>query len=310
MERIGDPTIALPMGSRPGSVIAWGASAYGLLVAPVALMLVADGAREPATLLVWGLAGLLAAGPLVVGLGFAASSRERWLMGVAYSGRSLWFGHAAGAMLIAHFVGMLAWSPVAMWQMASLQGGSADDRLGSALVGLTAWIAVLAGGGLLAWTRWVVQRRVLRVVRPWYAELPQWLVSAVVMAMVASPASAAVVVALAEEHAAASSAVGAWAILLGGGGLIGSGLAWSTALADVVHARRTSRRAPFVPAFMRAMAGLVIVQFAVVLGMCLMVSWSGALGTGFILQIAASATVAVAVGVLGATGLGTPLART
>jgi hypothetical protein len=298
----------MPGIARPGALVAIACTLHGVLALPPAILFL-QGTDQPIALVAWGIGGLLTAGPTAFGLAIAAAARERALYGLALAGRPLWLGYAVGGLVIAHWVPMLAWSPIALLASTS---GHADDHLASALVGLVAWVTVAAGLGLVAWTRWVMEGRVHRTVVPLFGERPEWLASAALFAVMSTPATSAVVVALAEGRASVAVAESAVVALLALGLLAASGLAWSAARADGERARRGRRIQPFATGLARALAGLLFVQFGVVFGMTLLTGWGDALGSRLVLQAVAGSVLVVAAGVLGAMGTGLremPLAR-
>ncbi|MCA9569413.1 MAG: hypothetical protein KC656_16310 [Myxococcales bacterium] len=304
MERGGDPTFGMPRWARPGAAIAWAAGAYAVLMTAPGVALILEQVRKPEVLIAWAVLGGMIGGPLVLALAASAVTRERWIVRRRLAGSALWLGYATGGVLMAHWLPMLGWSPVALGAALRSSGSRADDFLQSALLGLVAWVAVAAGGGLLAWTRWTFRRRVPVPRKAMFGAFPQWLMGSVVFGMLAAPASALVVVALAEERASVGTTVGVGLGVLGLGLLVACLGGWSVAHADVARARLGTRAISFDASFARAVAGAVIVQWISVFVMATLVGWGSAVGQRFMLQLGATMLVTVAVGVLAATGLG------
>lgn len=301
MDTIGDPTSEASGWARPGALLAWVAVLYGLVMAPIGFAAVVESVRHPGVLIGWAVFGFVFGAPLTLIASAAAISRERWLVGRVLAGRLIWTGNALGGLVIAHWLPMLSWSPVAMYVAMSTSGSTSDDHLASALYGMVAWVVVAAGIGLLGWTRWTFRRRVGRPLKALMEEWPQWVPTAAVFGLLAAPVSAVVVVALAESGPSFADTLPVLAILFAVGLLSALGGAWGVATSDVERARRGERSAPFADGVLRASAACLTAQWSATLAMACVVDWGAAVGPRFLLQVVSISIVVAAVGVLGGT---------
>lgn len=303
MHTTGDPTQEAPAWARPTASIVSGALIHGLVLSIFATGLYDDGLHRPAMLVVWALIGVLVTAPAVLVFAVVAIARERWITGRAHAGRFLWGGYALGAGLVAHWVPLLPWSPLALLMGADGGPHGAAFRQ-SAVMGLVAWVLVAVGVGVLAWTRWAFRSRPPGTSRTWAPLLPAWALAVLQVGVATWLLPVGLLGWLAGSRAPVGPTVAAGLALIGAGLAAGLLHAWSVAQADVTRARLTEIPVDFQESLVRTVAATAVFIGVSLFTMASLVDWGSALGSRFVLQILGSIVTGSGVGLLAAAGLG------
>lgn len=288
----GDPTVGRPLAARPHAVLIWGGALYALVTAFPAGTLLFRAVREGGEPIVaWGMLCLCFALPVGVALGALAGGRERLVVGRVLAGRWIWAGYGVGVALAAHWLLLLAWTPVALIYVLVAASSAREEYLRSAVAGLLPWAAVTVGLVLIAGTRWLSRARDFRASpASWELILPPMphaLGTGAVAALLVGPTMLVGAALVAERGDGGGQALPMAAVLGGLGLIAGVAIAASGASAEAEAARNGSTPISWPVAFASYLGVFLVVQWGASLPLTLLPVWDDAVGQRFVFQVLA-----------------------
>lgn len=157
--RFSQPLRGAPARVRPTTVAGALAALYGLGAVPSGLALVwSEYDHVVQGILAWGIAAVLVGVPMTLAVALVAYRAERLLTGRVPPQPAAWLLFAFGAVMVAHWLPLTAWSPMLVLGSA-MRTYRADEWLPLAVVAMSVWLAVALGGAAVTFGRRMLEQR-------------------------------------------------------------------------------------------------------------------------------------------------------